>query len=186
MTVDGPSNHIIAIPLKARYHGVVHTMGADGRLYPVTYLIDSGNDISILTRMTAEKLGFSPDLEGERFFVKGISGPGQEFKKMINVIKIGDLTPMKIRMGMAVSPKSLSENLLGRQDIFDSGRLEIVYDEDSIEFREKHSSMHLSSDYAPLPYNMRKANYTRRVIPIWGEQPGPIRRRIRRPNWIYG
>ena len=37
-------------------------MGGDGRLYPVTYLIDSGNDISILTRETANKLGFNPDV----------------------------------------------------------------------------------------------------------------------------
>ena len=185
MTVDGPSNHIIPVPLRSRYHGVVHTMGGDGKLYPVTYLIDSGNDISILTRQTANRLGFNPDVEGELFFVKGIAGPGQKFKKMINVIKIGDLTPMKVRMGMAVEAQSLSENLLGRQDIFDSGRLEIIYDEDSIEFREKHGSMHLSSDYAPLPYGLRKANYTRNVMPLYGEQPPPRRGRIRQPNWIF-
>ena len=160
-------------------------MGGDGRIYPVTYLIDSGNDISILTRATADKLGFNPDVEGELFFVKGIAGPGQRFKKMINTIKIGNLTPMKVRMGMAIEPQSLSENLLGRQDIFDSGRLEIIYDEDSIEFREKHGTMHLSNDFAPLPYGIRKANYTRNVMPLYGDQPGPIRRRVNRPNWIY-
>lgn len=177
--------HIIPVPLKSRYHGVVHTGGADGRLYPVTYLIDSGNDISILTRKTADKLGFNADMEGELFFVKGISGPGQEFRKFVNIIKIGDLTPMKIRMGMAVKESSLAENLLGRQDVFDSGRLEIIYDEDSIEFREKHGSMHLSSNYAPISYGQRRQNYTRKIMPLYGQQPPPIRSRIRNPSWTY-
>ena len=87
---------------------------------------------------------------------------------MINIIKIGNLTPMRVRMGMAIDPKSLSENLLGRQDIFDSGRLEIIYDEDSIEFREKHGIMHLSSDYNPLPYGIEKSKlYQKRNAIIW-------------------
>ena len=113
--------------------------GADQQMYPTKMLIDSGNDITIITRATADKLGFNPDYQGERFFVRGIAGAAQEFRKFKNIVKIGNTTPTYIRMGMAVKEESLSENLLGRLDIFDSGKFEVIYDEDSIEFREKHT-----------------------------------------------
>ncbi|NOJ30487.1 MAG: hypothetical protein DA328_10010 [Nitrososphaeraceae archaeon] len=98
---------------------------------------NSGNDITIFTRSTADMLGFNPDLIQDRFFVKGINGPGSEFALVQTYLKFGNLPPIKAPVGFALSNESLSENLIGKKGVFDSGLISITYDEDSVDIVSK-------------------------------------------------
>ena len=121
-----------------RYYGTIEVMTPNGQYSSVRALIDSGNDISIFTRATAEQLGYHVESIKERFYVKGINGEAKEFAEVKTNIKIcNQLHPIPATIGLALENDSLSDNLLGRKDVFDNGRIEIVYDEDSITFREK-------------------------------------------------
>ena len=121
-----------------RYYGNVDILGPDGRYHSINALIDSGNDITILTRSTSESIGFNPDAIKSRFYVKGINGEAREFSEVPTKIKpCGNFTPMDASIGLAIQQDSLSDNLLGRSGIFDSGKIEVIYDSDSITFREK-------------------------------------------------
>ena len=121
-----------------RYFGNIDVMTPSGQYQQVRALIDSGNDISIFTRSTAERLGFHVESMKERFFVRGINGEAKEFAQVSTKIKIcNQLHPIPVTIGLALDNDALSDNLIGRKDIFDNGKIEIVYDENSITFREK-------------------------------------------------
>lgn len=123
-----------------RYYGNVDILGPDGQFHSVRCLIDSGNDITILTRSTAQSIGYNPDTISSRFHVKGINGEAREFAEVETKIKpCSTFIPLDASMGLAIQQDSLSDNLLGRSGIFDSGKIEVVYDHDSITFREKHN-----------------------------------------------
>jgi len=132
--------------------------GGDGQMHQVQVLADTGNDITLIKRSTAEMLGYNPDTQGTPFPVAGITNDPQEFKKIWNLVKLGPrLRPVYIRMGMALKEESLAENLLGKLDILDNGRYEITYDLDSVIFKERHVNIHTSEDYDdPLPSDIRE------------------------------
>jgi len=142
--------------------------GSDGQMHQVELLADTGNDITLVKRSTAESLGFNPDVHGTSFPVAGITNDPQEFKKIWNLIKLGpELRPVWIRMGMAMREESLAENLLGKLDILDNGRYEITYDLDSVQFKERHINIHTSTDYDdPLPTKQRESHRAVRYTPL--------------------
>jgi hypothetical protein len=135
--------------------------GKDGQFHNITILADTGNDVTLLRTSTAMMLGFDPINEmGMTFPVGGITGAPQPFTKIWNLIQIGDLRPTYIRMGLAQMEMSLAEDLLGRQDVFDSGKFSITYDNMGVTFREKHDPQDIAtSSYGTeqLPHNVREA-----------------------------
>lgn len=144
-----------------RYHVRIQIRDKGGQMQTITLLADSGNDLTLLRNSTARKLGFDPQSEpGEVFPVGGITGGPQQFKKIVNLIQIGNLTPMMVHMGLAYQDKSLAEDLLGRSDIFDSGKLEVDYGKDYVIFKEKEPMLDITtSSYnaEQLPSKLRFA-----------------------------
>jgi len=121
-----------------RYYGNVEVMTPSGQYQAIRALIDSGNDVSILTNATAVQLGFHVASIKERFFVRGINGEAKEFAEVKTKIKIcNQLSPIPLTLGLALDNDALTDNLIGRKDVFDNGKIEIAYDDDSITFREK-------------------------------------------------
>lgn len=120
--------------------------GKDGQFHQIIILADSGNDVTLLRLSTSNMLGFDPPNEnGMAFPVGGITGAPQIFTKIWNLIQIGNLRPTYVRMGLAHMEESLAEDLLGRQDIFDSGKYSIAYDNMGVTFKELHSPMDLAT-----------------------------------------
>lgn len=166
-----------AIPPNSRYHIDVGIMGADCHLrkvnmsfysrreegnclIPTSILADTGNDVTILRTSTARKLGYDPvNMPGEWMPVAGISNIPANFKKFNNMIKIQNLRPIWIPMGLATKEEDLAEDLLGRAGILDGGRYEILYAKDSVKFIEKHFTPHTSDDESnELPSYIRESN----------------------------
>jgi hypothetical protein len=160
---SGHSNTIATFPVSPhdRYHMPIMCRRKDGMFQKINVLADSGNDVTLLKLSTSKMLGFEPMQEmGDVFPVGGITGGPQHFKKIWNTVMIGGLRPMYIRMGLAYMEESLAEDLLGRQDVFDSGKLEVTYDDKGVSFREKHDPLDITtSDYAggQLSYRVREA-----------------------------
>jgi predicted aspartyl protease len=104
----------------------------------VKALADTGNDITILTKSTARRLGFNPEelAKKDRFFVKGINGAPEEFAKVKTNLKLGDIS-LQVPIGLATKDDALSEDLLGRAGIIDSGKVYAVYGKSSVKFVSK-------------------------------------------------
>ena len=116
---------------------IVKVLNANRQWVPIRAILDSGNDITILTTQTAQQLGLYNPNVGETISISGIAGGGQEFKMFPNYIQFGNMKPIQVNMGFALRPESLPVNLIGNKDIIDSGKYTLVMDEDSIELHEK-------------------------------------------------
>jgi hypothetical protein len=149
------------VPAGDRYHIPIKIRGKDGMLHDVVILADTGNDVTLLRTSTSNMLGFDPINEmGQVFPVGGITGDAQPFMKIWNLIQIGNLRPTYIRMGLAEREESLMEDLLGRQDVFDSGKYSVTYDNMGVSFQEKHDPQDIAtSSYGTeqLPHGIREA-----------------------------
>jgi len=158
---QGHSNSVAVFPISPhdRYHFPLKIRGGDGQFHTITVLADAGNDVTLLRTSTAKQLGFDPaTTQGEVFPVAGITAGPQPFTKIWNLIQIGDLRPTWVRMGLAHQEQSLAEDLLGRQDVYDSGKYEITYDADKVIFREKHAGTDITDgEGGQLPYSLREA-----------------------------
>lgn len=121
-------------------------MGADKRMHPVTVLADTGNDVTLLTTHTARQLGYDPTRVGELFQVMGITGPPQNFSRIKNYIQIAKFKPFPVTMGLAHKQSSLAENLLGVQDVLSTGRFQLRYDLDSVDFYLRRRNTITTSD----------------------------------------
>ena len=84
--------------------------GADGSFHPVNMMVDTGNDVTLIKRSEAARLGLKG---GSPFRVSGISGQAQTFLMTKVPIKIGSLPAKLVRVGIGDVP----DNLLGREDI---------------------------------------------------------------------
>ena len=116
---------------------MVKVGNSQGQLVPIRMIMDSGNDLSLLTAGTAKQLGlYNPNI-GETIHVSGIAGGGQEFKMFRNWIQFGNMRPIQVNMGFALRDESLPVNLVGNKDIVDSGKYTLIMDENSIELHEK-------------------------------------------------
>src|ERR1041385_4343230 len=90
----------------------VGVQGADGQFKNINMMVDTGNDVTLIKKDEARRLGLNPDA-GQSFSVSGISGVPQTFKMLTRQIKIGSLPARTVRIGIGDVP----DNLLGREDI---------------------------------------------------------------------
>lgn len=84
--------------------------GADGTFHNVNMMVDTGNDVTLIKRSEAARLGLKG---GTPFQVSGISGKAQTFHMVRAPIRIGSLPAKTVRIGIGDVP----DNLLGREDI---------------------------------------------------------------------
>jgi hypothetical protein len=118
---------------------------SQGKLTQVTVLVDNGNDITLLTKATAQQLGIDPQNTGEKFDVSGITDLGQNFGKITDTVQIGNLPPLQIRMGLAWEDAGLAENLLGRLDILENGPYTLTLDGTSATFTINHPDISINT-----------------------------------------
>jgi hypothetical protein len=142
---------------------IVNVLNANGQMVPIRAVMDSGNDITILTTATARQLGLYHPNRGEKISVSGIAGGGQEFNVFPNWIQFGNMRPIQIKMGFALRDESLPVNLIGNKDIIDSGQYVLTMDEDSIELREKMPMANMGDRFGGGSLPTQMVNYyTRR------------------------
>jgi len=127
-------------------------------MHQINIIFDPGDDITLLTRKTADSLGLNPEtMPGSTFPVTGITGAGQPFKKINNLIQIGELSPIYIPMGLAFQPESLAEDLLGRKGVMD-GPYQTVIEPQGLTFVERAPAFSaLANSGARLSHAMRAA-----------------------------
>lgn len=123
------------------YYVTVMVQNAHGGMTPIEMISDSGNQSTILKREVADQLGLDLS-QGEPFMVGGINGEAKEFRRFKLWIKIGQLEPIRIKVGFATTPDGLIENLLGNEDILTSGKYEARYDKNGVTF--VHARAHYS------------------------------------------
>ena len=87
---------------------------------PVKFLVDSGNDLSLINHETAEYLGIPPQAMRAGFSVKGISQESQPFSMVDLPITIGNQT-VTVPFGVG----KIKDNLLGREGIWDKFNISV-------------------------------------------------------------
>lgn len=119
---------------EGRPHINIKIMGGDGVWRDLKILADSGNDITLLnaTDGARNRLGMGP---GESFGVEGIADSPRNYKMAETWIKIGDLNPIKIPLGVETGQQQLDDSLLGREGAME--KYTIVYTGDQVIFLEK-------------------------------------------------
>lgn len=92
-------------------------------------ILDSGNDLNLITPQTAQQLGISPQMGQKQFQVQfGETANQRHNFFMINVpMKFGNLQPFQASIG--VGP--VRENLIGRKDVFEHHK--IVFDQGKVQ-----------------------------------------------------
>lgn len=115
--------------------GTVYVRDAFGQWQGVDMLLDSGNDITILTRQTAAQLGFNENF-GRPTMVQGIGAQLTPATVLDGIdIVLGENTlPVRVRAMIM----DTSMNLLGRADVLDKFRITFegnrVYVEQTCQF----------------------------------------------------
>lgn len=132
------SNYTYNVAVGQRYFITIKMKNRNGGMSPVRILADSGNDITILTHNTAKSLGYEPSTmtNTSEFHVKGINGKPAVFKEINVPVTIGNVE-LTIPVGLATKDEDLSDNLLGRQGVLDSGKIGFNFDHDSVEIVDK-------------------------------------------------
>lgn len=162
-----------AVNIGAPYHIEIQILGMDSQMHPVKILADTGNDITLITRETAQNiLGINPDIiqGGTEFDVFGIDPNTPVVAKEINnMIRLGSLRPVFIPMGIVSEFGAFAEDLLGRRGLLDNGLYEVVYDEDSVDFREKHINMNMGNteDIMYKPDSRTRESFRNIRNPYW-------------------
>jgi Aspartyl protease len=138
VTVPAPDSHSTAFHQNAVFSFnpsqrpwiTVGLMGDDRMFHPVKLMVDSGNDLTLISRETAANIGLDPR-RGSSFQVAGISQQGQEFKQLQTMLKISNFRPIPIHIGVG----DIKDDLLGREDVYEN--FEIIFDPDKITFRQR-------------------------------------------------
>lgn len=87
--------------------------GPSGMTASVTTLMDTGNDITLMTKENARRLGIDPERDGVPFNVLGVSA-GTIRPRLVRMVgQIGNLRPRVFRVGVGDVP----ENLTGYEDM---------------------------------------------------------------------
>ena len=113
-----------------RPYVMVKIMGGDGKWHDVNMMLDSGNDITLLTKDTAKAIQMDPKTDGDLFRVAGINGTPDMFFMFTGQMQIGGMSPISTKIGIG----PLRDNLLGRNDIFK--RYSILFTPNSVHFIE--------------------------------------------------
>ena len=115
----------------------IDIQGADGQFHSVKGILDSGNDITLLTPQTSAELGLTGDQGQGTFNVKGIGAKPMVFTNVKLLMRVQDTEPVWIRSGAqipAAGDDALRDNLFGRKDILD--HFDIVMSKGRIELHQ--------------------------------------------------
>lgn len=114
-----------------RPRGKIGVMGGDNQFHDIEFLLDTGNDVTLITEDAARSIGLDYQ-SGHPFTVVGVGGAPKTFYMVTRPMKIGTDDPIQARIGVGDTP----ENLLGYQDIAPQYR--IVYDRNqNVRFEEE-------------------------------------------------
>lgn len=112
-------------------------MGTDNQFHPIKGILDSGNDITLLTPQVSNELGLTrKDATGE-FNVKGIGAKPMIFYNVRLLMQVQNTKPVWIRAGAQIPDPGedpLRDTLFGRKDILD--KFDIVMSKGSIELHQ--------------------------------------------------
>lgn len=110
-------------------------MGTDNTFHPIRGILDSGNDITLLTPNSSAELGLTRNDATGEFNVKGIGAKPMVFYNVKLLMRVQDTQPVWIRAGAQIPSQgedALRDNLFGRKDILDhfnivmsKGRIEL-------------------------------------------------------------
>lgn len=139
-----------------KYYITINIMSAYGDYKPVRIIADTGNDITLLTKSTADMLGFNPNI-GALLEVSGIrEGMVSRFKKINTFVQLGNLQPVRVEVGFALDHDSLQENLLGNKGILSSGNFSFVYGKDSLTIYDNINTCGVTSGMAKEKLKYKK------------------------------
>ena len=84
---------------------------------PYSAILDSGNDVNLISEATAQKLGLSKSMCTSRFKVQfgQAANQGHDFCQMQVPMRFGNMRPFMATVGIG----PVRENLLGRKDVFE-------------------------------------------------------------------
>lgn len=102
---------------------------------PVTAILDSGSDLTLLTHQEGSKLGLTGG-QCQKLPVSGISDTAESFCKVSVVMKVGDTEPFKTWVGIASPGNPLRDNLFGSKDM---DRFHISINRHQITFSQAHT-----------------------------------------------
>jgi hypothetical protein len=102
---------------------------------PTGILGDSGADMILLTKQTANDLGYNLDQIYDNFGVQGIVAQPTEFKEVSAWVQLGNMRPLYCPIGLSVQEDGLAENLMGVRGVLDSGRIAATYDNTGVTYR---------------------------------------------------
>ena len=102
---------------------------------PLTAILDSGSDLTLLTHSEGARLGLTGG-QCNKLPVSGISDTAESFCKMSVVMKVGDTAPFKTWVGVAGQGNPLRDNLFGSKDM---DRFNISINRHQITFSQAHT-----------------------------------------------
>lgn len=87
------------------------------RWMPYDAILDSGNDVNLISEQTAAKIGLSKNMCISRFKVQfgQTANQGHDFCQMQVPMRFGNMRPFQATVGIG----PVRENLLGRKDVFE-------------------------------------------------------------------
>ena len=115
----------------------IDVMGTDNTFHSIKGILDSGNDITLLTPSASSELGLTRNDATGQFNVKGISSKPMIFYNVKLLMRVQNTKPVWIRAGAQipdVGEDPLRDNLFGRKDILD--HFDIVMSKGSIELHQ--------------------------------------------------
>jgi hypothetical protein len=121
----------------SRPYITVNIQGADGQFHPIRGILDSGNDVTLLTPGASSELGLSRSMASGNFNVKGIGAKPMVFYNVNLLVQIKGTRPVRIRAGAQIpsaGEDQLRDNLFGRKDILDN--FDILFSKGKIELHQ--------------------------------------------------
>ena len=108
----------------------IQIQGADKTWKPFKAQLDSGADVTTLTKETGDALGFTAAM-GKAHVTMGVGGGSTSSISMRVNLKIGRLEPMNVEVNIAQAGV-LKNNFLGNQSLVTSGRFVYTLGKDSV------------------------------------------------------
>jgi hypothetical protein len=140
----------------ARPYVTINIMGRDNQFHPIRGILDSGNDITLLTAAATQELGLGANEGKGTFNVKGIGAKPMVFNNVRLLMQVQNTKPVWIRAGAQVpqgGDDQLRDNLFGRKDILDY--FDIYMSKGSIELHQTANAGGANSIGMSLPKQPR-------------------------------
>ena len=102
---------------------------------PVTLILDSGSDLTLLTAQEGKKLGLGQG-PCNKLPVSGISATAESFCKEHVVMRVGDTEAFKTWVGVGSPGNPLPDNLFGSKDM---DRFHVTISKGQIRFSQAHT-----------------------------------------------